>query len=340
MLQPYLVPADIVFEDQPLRETMREYDQGQKKHRPHFDRLPLEEAPIVNLQSRDVDLLFDLWRFHGVLRDDQIQRLYFGSRTRAKDRLGLLFQGRYLNRFNRQQRNAYGYMAYFLDDRGIELVCSRLGKDEKALYIRRLGDQKLTIHHDLLLNDVLLSAFLQMRELPETELVEWMNARTFKKQPEKVTYKVDGKDVTKRMEWDSYFHIITPGKAGARELRYFLELDNDTNTNEDIAVEKFRPFMAYRNSPRFAERFGSGLVRYLIVTTTPLKVRNIRRKLEELAERTAQKEAAAAAIKICCLTTYDAVMQEQTFFTEPVWERPFFTSPVALFGRSAPQERS
>jgi hypothetical protein len=49
----------------------------------------------------------------------------FYRRELTEQRLMLLYQHGYLNRFNREQRRRYSEMVYWLDKKGAELIASR-----------------------------------------------------------------------------------------------------------------------------------------------------------------------------------------------------------------------
>jgi Replication-relaxation len=305
-------------------ELPEEPPKAPKKRRPYYDRLPPEEALDINLTPRDKDILEAMYKFEGILTDQQLTRMFFNSQRRMKDRMGRLYQAGYVNRFTRKQRNAYDFMLYFLDTKGIAYLCDTWGKTEKELRPRRKDEQKHYIPHDVRLNDVRIAAMMELCRLPQTQLLDWINSRTFATQPEKVTYTDQGGEKMRQIKPDGYFHIETPSDDGLRDLRYFVELDNDTETNVDILVDKIHPFLAYRASERFTERFGKGGVRYLFVTTTPLKVRNLKRRVEGIEK---------GGVRICYFTTYQQATTPGAFFTQPIWYRATLDEPVSLLGK-------
>ncbi len=300
-----------------------------KKRVPYFDRPPLEEAPEINFTPRDKQIIEAIHQLDGKLADYQIMRLFFNSERRMKERMSALYRAHYLDRFSRKQRNAYEFMLYYVDTKGIEYLCSHYGKTEKELRPLAKDTQKHLIHHDVRLNDVRIAAYLDAERLGNIQVLDMINSRTFWAKPEKVTYTDTSGKRTREIRPDWYLHIATPGAGDTqRELRYFVEYDNDTETNVDIVNEKIIPFLAYRNSERFVERFGEGGVRYLFVTTTPLKVRNMKRAADKIGE----------GAKICYFTTYEQATTPGAFFSEPIWYRATIDEPLTLLGKYATRE--
>lgn len=305
----------------PLKETPIQ------KRVPYYDRLPLEEAADIRLVPRDKQILEAIHTLDGKLTDYQITRLFFQSERRMKDRMGLLYRAHYVNRFSRKQRNSYDFMLYYVDTRGIEYLCETQGKTEKELKPLIKDQQKHLIAHDVRLNDVRIAALQQVGQLPQTRVLDMINSRAFWSKPEKVTYKdFDGIQHTREIKPDWYLHLETPGATGLRELKYFWEYDNNTETNAEIVKEKIVPFLAYRMSDQFVKRFGEGGERYLFVTTTALKVRNMKRAAEELASH-------GQGVKICYFTTFEEATRPGALFTEPIWYRATIDEPVSLLGK-------
>lgn len=301
-----------------------------KKRVPYFDRPALEEAPEINFTPRDKQIIEAIHQLDGKLADYQITRLFFSSERRMKDRMSALYRAHYVNRFSRKQRNAYDFMLYYVDTKGIEYLCALYGKTEKELRPLAKDLQKHLIPHDARLNDVRIAVYVELERLGNMQVLDAINSRTFWAKPEKVTYTdLEGTKRTREIRPDWYVHVATPGAGETqRELRYFVEYDNDTETNADIVKEKIIPFLAYRNSERFIERFGEGGVRYLFVTTTPLKVRNMKRAADKVGE----------GAKICYFTTYEQATAPGAFFTEPIWYRATIDEPVTLLGKYARHE--
>jgi hypothetical protein len=64
------------------------------------------------------------------------------------------------------------------------------------------------------------------------------------------------------------------------------------------------------------------------VTTTSLKVRNLKRVADEVG----------AAAKICCFTTYKKATTPGAFFTQPIWYRATIDEPLPLLSNHFRQD--
>src|SRR5258708_286572 len=92
--------------------------------RPQFERAETL-ADDWQPTARDEAIVVGVHEYDGFLADYQIRRLFFGnnkSLTQPNVRTRLLFDHQYLKRFNRLQRAYYGFMGYWLDERGAHLV--------------------------------------------------------------------------------------------------------------------------------------------------------------------------------------------------------------------------
>jgi len=287
---------------------------------PHYERA--KEPPPMGLTPRDKQILEAIYQFEGVLADYQLRRLFFNSDRRMKGRMSVLYHNQYVDRFTRQQQNSYGLMAYFLDEQGIEYLSSVRGILPKELNARLKDERTSLIRHDVKLNDVHIAVVEAIERLPKTELVEWINSRTFWSAYDTVTY-TDGKGNKKQrhIKPDAFIHVASSTSGKLLHSRLLLELDMRTEHNPRFVEEKVRPGLAYINSETYKERFGAKSGRWLVVTTGETRVANMKRHAERVG----------GAAKAFYYTTFAEATEPGAFFTQPIWRRATVAEPVALF---------
>lgn len=270
------------------------------------------------LTPRDKDILEAIYQYEGVLADYQIERLFFDSTRRMKARMSLLYHNGYVNRLSRQQRNSYGFMAYFLDEKGIDHLASVRGVLPKDLRARDKDERTSLIRHDVKLNDVRIAAVAALEALPDVALIEWINSRTFWADHDTVTYP-DGRGKRRRrnLRPDAYFYVVIDGR---RHRRMLLELDMRTEHNKRFVDEKIRPGLAYIESDAYKDRFGANAGQWLVVTTGEERLNNMKRHAEQVGN----------AARAFYFTTFDEATTPGAFFTQPIWRRATSEESVTL----------
>ena len=81
----------------------------------------------MHLTSRDQLILEAIHAYDGMLGFSQLRRMFFTGESQAKRRLMLLYQNKYLNRPNKEQRRRIPEMIYWLDKQGAQIVASLNG---------------------------------------------------------------------------------------------------------------------------------------------------------------------------------------------------------------------
>ncbi len=260
------------------------------------------------------------------MADYQIEGLFFSSHARMKARMSKLFHNGYVARLDRAQRAQLPYMAYCLDKRGAEFVASLEGVPLKTLGWRKPWDGWDIVRHDVELNDLRIAAMRALAQLPSTRLVNWMNSRHFNKYADPVQYRDrKGRERTRRIQPDGYFHVINTGTLGERHSRFFIERDRRTEDNPRFFVEKVLPGLAYLRSGAYAARFGAFSARWLVVTTGERRLANMKAHTEHQA---AKMDMNARAFYF---TTFDKAVHSDAFFTAPIWVQAGNEKPTPLF---------
>ena len=278
-----------------------------RKRRPRAKRVPDEERPSMRLTERDCDIIRAVNDYRA-LRSDQIERLFFGSRSPTQYRLSRLWEHEYLERefiSVASSAPASNPAVYTVGKRGAQVLVDHFDYDRSDL--RRPKKSSLGWHlleHLLKVNDVRI-AFAQAAASAEFTMETWWDETTFRAHPDYVTVSDKrGRPRKKPVFPDGYFFLSTPqGKA-----RFFLEVDRGTETLSKFAPQ-IRVYEAYVASGQYQERFQAKSLRVLIVTTTPKRLESLMRVTEHVG-----------GDRKYCFTTFDRLTKE-TALTGAIWRR-------------------
>jgi hypothetical protein len=288
---------------------------------PHYQRA--EEPPPMVFTPRDREVLEAIYQCEGVLADYQLARLFFHSMRRMKARMSLLYHNGYVDRFTRQQRNSYSFMAYFLGEQGVDYLASMRGILPDELNARARDERTSLIRHDVRLNDVRIAVMEAVEGLAGASLVEWVNSRMFWKDSDQIEYTDRrGKQRMRLLRPDGYFHVQLGER---RHRRMLLELDMRTEHNKRFVDEKVLPGIAYIESDSYRERFGVNAGNWLVVTTGEQRVEHMVRQAEAIEDEKLRRQA-----KTFYYTTFEAATAPGAFFTKPIWRQVGGETPTAL----------
>jgi hypothetical protein len=283
-----------------------------------------EHPPRHVLTERDKHILLAIYEREGMLTDTQVAALFFDSLRRAQERLSLLFHNGYVERFDHRERASYGFMGYFLDTLGVEVVAQLKGVLPAELKPRSKTERTSLIPHDAKLNDVRIAIEQALQSVPGAQLMRWNSSRQFYADHDRIPWidEQGRKRKPRGIRPDAYFHIQT----GERSSRNLLELDLRTEFNKRFVVEKVLPGLAYVNSPEYKIRFGENKGRWLVVTTGEERMRHMIRMAEAMVGQAAQA---------FYYTTLAHALEPGAFFNRPIWHRPTKAESVWLFGSSS-----
>lgn len=287
---------------------------------PHYGRAA--DPPPMGFTPRDKQIIETIYQCEGVLADYQLMTLFFESERRMKARMSLLYQNRYVDRLTRQQQNSYGFMAYFLDELGIDYLCNHYGITPEELRPRSKEERTSLIRHDVVLNDVHIAVLKALALLPQARLAQTISSRAFWADHDRIEFK-DGKGAKKQRNIipDRFYHIVSSREEKDRHSRLLIEVDLRTEDNPRFVEEKVRPGLAYINSPQYKERFGANSGRWLVITTGKTRLRNMKLAAEKVGE----------AARAFYFTTFEQATTPGAFFTQAIWARPTHEYEVALF---------
>jgi hypothetical protein len=260
--------------------------------------------PAMRLTQRDTHILEAIHAYDGILSFAQIQRLFFSGKSQAEQRLKLLYQNRYLNRPDVNQRRRLPEMVYWLDKRGAEVVASLQG-----IALRELGWRQeprwFQVEHDLAVNDFRLTLKEALLKNPEINLETWIPESEFWAYPDTITYSYNSQAIKRNIIPDGYF-MLTHNRL---RIRYLLEIDRSTEDNPRFLREKILPGMAYLKTQAYEDRFGHRSGRWIVITTGERRLRNML-----LQAKRARTEG------LFYFTTY-AQLTAENLLLAPIWRR-------------------
>jgi hypothetical protein len=267
----------------------------------------------MRLTERDQCILEAIHAYDGMLSFSQIQRMFFSCKSQAERRMMLLYQNKYVNRPNFNERKRMPEMVYWLDRRGAEVVAN-LERTSLKEFVWRKEPRWFQVEHDLAINDFRLNVEEACQSSQSIELEDWIPESEFWAFPDKITYKYCNREMKRNIRPDGFFVLNT----GEHRFRYLLEIDRSTEDNPRFLREKILPGLAYLKSKVYEERFGHRSGRWLVVTTGERRLRNM------------LNQARKADTKgVFYFTTYDRLGVENMLFT-PIWQRADRAEAVPL----------
>jgi hypothetical protein len=258
----------------------------------------------MRITERDTKILEAVHAYDGMLGFSQLRRIFFSGESQAKHRLKLLYQHKYLNRPNKEQRRRVPEMIYWLEKGGAEIVASLNGTPLQEFSWRK-RPRWFQVEHDLAVNDFRLDMEQACREDADITLETWIPESEFWSDPDKVEYTYRDKKHKRNIRPDGYFLLTTP----EHNIRYLLEIDRSTEDNPRFYREKILPGLAYIKTQAYQERFGHRSGRWLVVTTGERRLKNMLKQAKR-----------AKAKGLFYFTTYDH-LSSQTVLHEPIWQR-------------------
>ncbi len=242
----------------------------------------LANPPRMQVTERDKHIIQAVAQYR-VLRQDQIQVLFFGqnpgAKAAAQRRLVKLYDGGFLARFFLPTRG--GLMSspilYGLDRRGIELLRAEWGYEDLRWYPTSKALKDDFLEHTLAIADIRVAVTVACHRLGYA-LLTWRGEAELKADYDYITVRT-AKGYTKSVSVipDSYFVLDTPlGKA-----HFFLEVDRGTMTTERFRT-KIAAYMAYQHSGSYERRYGTRSLRVLTVTLGEQRLTNLMRVTEQV----------------------------------------------------------
>lgn len=260
--------------------------------------------PRMVLNDRDKAIIWTVYQCR-VLRQDQLQALFFSSRAAAQRRLALLYHHGFLERQFLLVRP--GIMnsptLYLLDRRGEELLRAEYGMEEVSWNTSHNHVSSDFLDHALAINDVRIAITLACQE-SGYELLDWHSESQIKQDYDRVQVKsAQGRSRSVAVVPDSYFALAT--RFG--NTHFFLELDRGTMTTRRFR-DKVEAFLAYYRGGGYEKRYGARSLRVLTVTLSQRRLENLKAVTEE----------AGGTVWFWFGVLSD--LTPETVLTQPVWQ--------------------
>ncbi len=253
-----------------------------------------------------------------VMRQDQVQRLFFPSKNTTQVRLQLLWQHGFLKRYfppvlgGVQTSTIY----YLVDRRGVELLKQEFGySGDHSRYSSKKSLNDRFLEHTLGLSEIRLAVELSCQQ-HSLRLQEWQDEKAMKADYDRV--QVQNKFVP--ILPDSYFSIDVPGGV----LRFFLEFDRGSEQLKYFK-RKIAAYWNYFRSGKCKARYGTNLIRVLTVTEGGY-TRTSRKRLNSVQKVT--KELGANTW--FWFTSLEQI-QSEDFLTAPIWQLVEGQERMSLF---------
>jgi hypothetical protein len=306
----------------------------------------------MRFQKRDGAILQALYDYDGLLAKRHLKEMFWADATqRAMElRLSPLHHQGYLDWPNDEQRrtNPGPKTVCWLGWKGMIWVAGQSGLALESpptineTQLRNLERQLRThgirwlreprwnqLEHDLAIIDFRLAVEKAVRELPGLRLESWIPEGAFLSQMDVVEYQLtdrtgESKRVRKGVRPDGYFVVVDEKRQSQglpARARFLLEVDMATHDTGSFAREKILAGLAYIQSPAYKTRFGENRGRWLVVTTSEVRLKHLLRETQQVA-----------GAQAFLFTTFDH-LRSGNILARPIWQQPGANELVTLFSR-------
>jgi hypothetical protein len=139
------------------------------------------------------------------------------------------------------------------------------------------------LQHDLNVIDVRLKIEYDVSRMKDVIITQWVNETDFRADYDRVTFTYKDRQGNQRQKNhgvipDGYFCLVDQKRASQAlpsKVHFFLEVDMATHDNPSFGIEKVAAGAAYIHSKDYASRFGSNTGRWLIITTSEARMKNL-----------------------------------------------------------------
>jgi len=268
----------------------------------------------MRLTERDLDVI-EAVHYYRVLKQNQLEALFFGSRATAQFRLEKLYDHGFLDRKFLPVALGAGRSPtlYVLDRRGAELLRAERGYDNLTFYHTSKDLSAQFLDHTLAINDIMVAVVCGCRR-HGFQLEIWRGENQIKGDYDRVTIRGPNRLEEAPILPDSYFTVV----AQQRRHHFFLEVDRGTMPSARFRV-KVLAYLAYHRSGGYERRYGTQSLR--ILTVVPGE-----KRLAQLQQAT---EAAGGNNRFWFTTA--EYMTETAILTAPVWQLARTEGRRALF---------
>jgi hypothetical protein len=310
-----------------------------------------EFPPSMRFQQRDAMILETIYSFDGILARRQIKEMFWptSSDQSMEKRLSKLFHNGYINWPSNEQRKyrAIPEPIIWVGWRGAIILAQRRGiqvRDPKGanenqlrLLENRLRNQGIRwmrepkwnqIQHDLKVNDIHHVVEKSVKAYPKFTLEGWVLESTFRVNTDVIyfDYKAgDGKVKRKKKGVcpDGLFVILDREKyrkSLPHKAWFLLEIDMATHDNPRFGIEKVAAGVAYIKSEKYKERFGVNAGRWLVITTSDNRMKNLMRQT---------RIQAGGFSHLFYFSTFDKVVTNNVLDSQ-IWWQVGYEGPITL----------
>ncbi len=309
------------------------------------------DALPMRFQNRDERLLQTIQDYGGVLAKRQVQAIFWpikSSRAMHK-RLSKLKANGYLTWPSLQQRKHYPIPEpiVWLDWKGVLFLANlthasiqaptivnenQLRTLETALRVqgfRWLREPHWAqLQHDIYGVDIRLKIEKDIQAFSQLRLTHWIQESSFRSDLDRISFSYKDKNGIQRQQKrgvipDGYFCLLDlqrhsqglPSKA-----HFLLEVDMATHANPSFSIEKAIAGAAYIHSKQYADRFGSDTGRWLIVTTSDIRMKHLMNQTEKMTHKDSN---------LFLFTTFQDFFSGNSF-QERIWSKCDKDSKVSL----------
>jgi len=266
----------------------------------------------MQFQDRDAYILGAIQDYGGVLAKRQVHSIFFpGKSQRAmQKRISKLKGSEYINWPSLNQRKMYPIPEpiLWLDWKGALLLAN--GANLKIQKPKTINENQLRLleralrakgfrwlreplwnqlNHDLTTVDIRLKIEKDIQDISHLRLDQWINETVFRSNMDRVTFSY--KDTKGRLRQgkrgvipDGFLCIIDQKRQSQGQpakANFLLEVDMATHSNPNFSIEKAAAGAAYIRSREFNTRFGSNTGRWLIITTSEVRMQHLMKYTHE-----------------------------------------------------------
>ena len=296
--------------------------------------------PPMRFQDRDTRILGAIQEYGGVLAKRQIHSIFWPGKSQRsmQKRLAKLKGNEYISWPSLDQRKLFPIpeSILWLDWKGASLLSNRanlkiqkpntINENQLRLFERALRAKGFRwlrephwnqLNHDLTTVDIRLKFEKDIQDISHLRLDQWINETVFRSNMDRITFSY--KDTKGRLRQgkrgvipDGFLCIIDQkrqSKGLPAKANFLLEVDMATHSNPNFSIEKAAAGAAYIKSREFNKRFGSNSGRWLIITTSEVR-------MQHLMEHTRERISAKSSL---FLFTTLSIFFSKNVFSEAVW---------------------
>jgi Replication-relaxation len=226
--------------------------------------------------TRDKEIITTVYQFR-VAREDQLQTLFFGSKTRTYAVLTRLVEREYLAVKHASMDDGRTDKFYVLAKRGADFIKQTYGEERVTWYASYTDLKRDFLAHTTAINDFRLS-ILKAVNTAHYQLTTWLTEADMKRDYDRV--QIEGVKKPISLIPDGYFVLNTP----EREIASFLEVDRGTEKQSELK-QKVQAYLAYRASGAEKKRYEKDLVRVVFVVKGVRRLENLKKTAEEVGAK-------------------------------------------------------